>query len=118
MLLLSLWRPTTKPLFFESYGGMAPGRPTHAVVDSICQISRVQPSVTRIVPAGSSILASAAVSVPVPPFDGAPPGAVVGDSWHRFYVRMLEVVQSIRIVEQAVEKYRALQGEWLARHGE
>src|SRR5438045_3159782 len=32
--------------------------------------------------------------VPLPPFDRAPRGAVIGDCWHRFYVRMLEVVQS------------------------
>ena len=43
--------------------------------------------------------------VPVPPFDRAPPGAIIGDCWHRFYVRMLEVVESIRICEQAMEKY-------------
>lgn len=35
-----------------------------------------------------------------------PPAAVLGDCWHRFYVRMLEVVQSIGLVRQAMEKYR------------
>jgi len=40
--------------------------------------------------------------------------AVLGDCWHRFYVRMLEVVQSIRLVRQAMEKYRASDGN----HGE
>jgi len=49
--------------------------------------------------------------VVLPPFDTAPPGAVIGDCWHRFYVRMLEVVQAIRIVEQAMEKYEAIQAE-------
>ncbi len=49
--------------------------------------------------------------VPIPPFDRTPPDAVIGDCWHRFYVRMLEVVQSIRICEQAVEKYDALHAE-------
>lgn len=39
-----------------------------------------------------------------------PREAVVGDSWHRFYVRMLEVVQSVRLVRQAVERYRAAGG--------
>ena len=34
-----------------------------------------------------------------------PRGAAIGDCWHRFYVRMLEVVQSIRIIEQALERY-------------
>jgi len=49
--------------------------------------------------------------VVLPPFDTAPPGAVIGDCWHRFYVRMLEVVHAIRIVEQAMEKYEAFQAE-------
>jgi len=49
--------------------------------------------------------------VPIPPFPEAPPEAVIGDCWHRFYVRMLEVVQSIRIVEQAVDRYDALHAE-------
>jgi NADH-quinone oxidoreductase subunit D len=49
--------------------------------------------------------------VPLPPFDNAPPGAVIGDCWHRFYVRMLEVVQAIKIVEQAMEKYDAIHAE-------
>src|SRR3954463_3256192 len=34
------------------------------------------------------------VEVPIPPFDRAPPGAVIGDCWHRFYVRMREVLES------------------------
>ncbi|MDY3562584.1 NADH-quinone oxidoreductase subunit D [Gemmata sp. JC673] len=49
--------------------------------------------------------------VPLPPFDRAPPGAVVGDCWHRFYVRMLEVVEAIKIVEQAAARYDALHTE-------
>jgi len=52
-----------------------------------------------------------AFEVPQPPFDHAPRGAVIGDCWHRFYVRMLEVVQSIRIAEQAMDKYDALNAE-------
>lgn len=51
-------------------------------------------------------------NVPLPPFDRAPPGAVIGDCWHRFYVRMLEVVEAIKIVEQAADKYDALHAEW------
>ncbi len=50
--------------------------------------------------------------VPIPPFPNAPPGAVIGDCWHRFYVRMLEVVQAIRICEQAMDRYEKLQAEW------
>ncbi len=49
--------------------------------------------------------------VPVPPFDRAPRGAVIGDCWHRFYVRMLEVVESIKIAEQALDRYDALSAE-------
>ena len=32
-----------------------------------------------------------------------PPEAVVGDSWNRYFVRMLEMVQSVRIVRQALK---------------
>jgi NADH-quinone oxidoreductase subunit D len=39
-----------------------------------------------------------------------PRGAVIGDAWHRFYVRMLEVVESIKIVEQALKKYATAAG--------
>lgn len=38
----------------------------------------------------------------------------LGDCWHRFYVRMLEVVQSVLLVRQAIDKYRAAEGS----HGE
>ncbi|MEZ6143359.1 MAG: NADH-quinone oxidoreductase subunit D [Zavarzinella sp.] len=51
--------------------------------------------------------------VPLPPFAEAPPEAVIGDCWHRFYVRMREVVESIRILQQAIPKYDQLQQEWL-----
>ena len=50
--------------------------------------------------------------VPTPPFDGTPRGAIIGDCWHRFCVRMREVVQSIRLVEQALDRYESLQAEW------
>ncbi len=43
--------------------------------------------------------------VPIPPFDAAPPEAVIGDCWHRYYVRMIEVVESIKIIEQALGRY-------------
>jgi NADH-quinone oxidoreductase subunit D len=39
-----------------------------------------------------------------------PQGAVIGDAWHRFYVRMLEVVESMKIAEQALKKYPTAQG--------
>src|SRR5713226_6608297 len=41
----------------------------------------------------------------IPPFPNAPTGSVIGDCWHRYYVRMMEVVQSILILEQALKKY-------------
>ncbi len=41
----------------------------------------------------------------VPPFAEAPPEAVLGDCWHRFYVRMLEVLESIKLVEQGLKRY-------------
>jgi NADH-quinone oxidoreductase subunit D len=50
--------------------------------------------------------------IPLPPYDRAPPGTVIGDCWHRFYVRMLEVIESIKIVEQAMDRYDALHAEW------
>ncbi|MBX9579868.1 MAG: NADH-quinone oxidoreductase subunit D [Gemmataceae bacterium] len=49
--------------------------------------------------------------VPIPPFPNAPPGAVVGDCWHRFYVRMREVAEAVRIAEQALDRYDALHAE-------
>ena len=48
--------------------------------------------------------------VPVPPFARAPRGSAIGDCWHRFYVRMMEVVQSVRICEQALERYPSSTG--------
>ena len=39
-----------------------------------------------------------------------PKVAVLGDCWHRFYVRMLEVVQSVCLVRQAIQRYRGCEG--------
>jgi NADH-quinone oxidoreductase subunit D len=41
----------------------------------------------------------------VPPFPEKPETAVLGDAWHRFYVRMLEIVESIKIIEQGLQRY-------------
>ena len=41
-----------------------------------------------------------------------PADAVLGDCWHRFYVRMLEVVQAIDIVRQAMDRYSTASGDW------
>jgi NADH-quinone oxidoreductase subunit D len=41
-----------------------------------------------------------------------PREAVLGDCWHRFYVRMLELVQSIDIVRQAMDRYSRAEGSY------
>ena len=41
-----------------------------------------------------------------------PQSAVLGDSWHRFYVRMLEVIQSIDLVRQAIDRYSSSKGSF------
>ena len=46
----------------------------------------------------------------IPPFPEAPPEAVIGDCWHRYFVRMLEVLESIKLVEQALKRYPTAQG--------
>ncbi len=54
----------------------------------------------------------------IPPFDDdyygvpyrTPRGAVIGDCWHRFYVRMLEVLESIKLIRQAMQRYPSAQG--------
>jgi NADH-quinone oxidoreductase subunit D len=46
-----------------------------------------------------------------PQWPEAPKEAVLGDCWHRFYVRMLEVIESCRIVRQGLERYPSSQGE-------
>jgi NADH-quinone oxidoreductase subunit D len=46
----------------------------------------------------------------LPPFDMAPPEAVIGDCWHRYMVRMLEVVESIKIIRQGLDRYKTAAG--------
>ena len=41
-----------------------------------------------------------------------PQEAVLGDCWHRFYVRMLEVMQSIDLVRQGIDRYRTTGGSY------
>ncbi len=41
-----------------------------------------------------------------------PADAALGDCWHRFYVRMLEVMQSIDLVRQAMDRYSTAEGDW------
>jgi NADH-quinone oxidoreductase subunit D len=42
-----------------------------------------------------------------------PPAAVLGDCWHRFYVRMLEVMQSIDLVRQGLDRYSTCRAPWV-----
>jgi len=39
-----------------------------------------------------------------------PTSAVLGDCWHRFYVRMLEIRQSVDLVRQAMDRYSTAKG--------
>jgi NADH-quinone oxidoreductase subunit D len=41
-----------------------------------------------------------------------PTEAVLGDCWHRFYVRMLEVMQAIDLVRQGIEYYSTASGSY------
>ncbi|HZZ28588.1 MAG TPA: NADH-quinone oxidoreductase subunit D [Pirellulales bacterium] len=41
-----------------------------------------------------------------------PQQAILGDCWHRFYVRMLEVVQSMDLVRQGIDRYSRATGSW------
>ena len=45
-------------------------------------------------------------------YPAIPGSAVLGDCWHRFYVRMLEVVQSIDLVRQAIDRYSTATGSY------
>jgi NADH-quinone oxidoreductase subunit D len=51
-------------------------------------------------------------AIPVAPFPEAPPEVIVGDNWCRFYVRMLELVQAIGLVRQAMDRYPTAQGAY------
>jgi NADH-quinone oxidoreductase subunit D len=43
-------------------------------------------------------------------YPAVPQDAVLGDCWHRFFVRMLEVVQSMDLVRQAIDRYSQCKG--------
>ena len=45
-------------------------------------------------------------------YPAVPGETVLGDCWHRFYVRMLEVVQAIDLVRDAMDRYSTAQGDW------
>jgi len=45
-------------------------------------------------------------------YPAVPREAVLGDCWHRFYVRMLEVVQGVDLVRQAIDRYSTASGDY------
>lgn len=45
-------------------------------------------------------------------YPAVPSQAVLGDCWHRFYVRMLEVMQSIDLVRQGIDRYSTATGDY------
>ncbi len=45
-------------------------------------------------------------------YPAIPKEAVLGDCWHRFYVRMLEVMQSIDLIRQGIDRYRTTSGSY------
>ena len=45
-------------------------------------------------------------------YPDVPREAVLGDCWHRFYVRMLEVMQAVDMVRQAFDRYSSASGDW------
>jgi NADH-quinone oxidoreductase subunit D len=45
-------------------------------------------------------------------YPAVPREAVLGDCWHRFYVRMLEVMQSIDLVRQGIDRYSRASGSY------
>jgi len=45
-------------------------------------------------------------------YPAVPNLAILGDCWHRFYVRMLEVIQSMDLVRQAIDRYSTAEGSY------
>jgi NADH-quinone oxidoreductase subunit D len=45
-------------------------------------------------------------------YPAVPREAVLGDCWHRFYVRMLEVVQSMDLCRQGIDRYSTATGSY------
>lgn len=50
--------------------------------------------------------------IPVAPFKNAPPEVALGDNWCRFYVRMREVKEAIRLIRQGIAKYPKADGTY------
>ncbi|QDT34505.1 NADH-quinone oxidoreductase subunit D [Thalassoglobus polymorphus] len=51
------------------------------------------------------------ISAPFEGESGIPRQVVLGDNWCRFFVRMLEIVESIKLLRQGIEKYPHTEGE-------
>jgi len=45
-------------------------------------------------------------------YPAIPATAELGDCWHRFYVRMLEVMQSIDLIRQGIDRYSTASGSY------
>ncbi|HEX5443601.1 MAG TPA: NADH-quinone oxidoreductase subunit D [Pirellulales bacterium] len=45
-------------------------------------------------------------------YPAVPEPTVLGDNWHRFYVRMLELMQSIDLVRQGIDRYSTSKGSF------
>ena len=45
-------------------------------------------------------------------YPDVPGETVLGDCWHRFYVRMLEVVQAVDLVRHSMDRYSTAAGDW------
>jgi NADH-quinone oxidoreductase subunit D len=43
-------------------------------------------------------------------YPAVPTDAVLGDCWHRFFVRMLEVMQSMDLIRQSIDRYSQCKG--------
>ncbi|HEX6984128.1 MAG TPA: NADH-quinone oxidoreductase subunit D, partial [Planctomycetaceae bacterium] len=54
--------------------------------------------------------------IPVAPFPEAPESVLLGDCWSRFYVRMIEVAQSIGLIRQAIDRYERAAGSHRVPH--
>jgi len=50
------------------------------------------------------------------PYEDAPPEVLLGDNWCRFYVRMKEVVESIGLVRQSMDRYPQTEGAYRVPH--
>lgn len=52
------------------------------------------------------------ITAPFEGVSGIPQEVVLGDNWCRFFVRMLEVVEAIKLVRQGLEKYPKTEGTY------